>query len=883
MTIGRECYCEYDLSEARKQTLKVKEPAAHQAVAIDHLIKWYRSRPYHLETGAGGILVLPTGGGKTFAAIRFLCRTALSDGYKVLWLAHTQHLLDQAYKNFNEHTGAIAEPKPSLSVRIVSGAIGQFHVADISSKDDVVIGTLQTITKAYREDHFALRSFIDSAEGKLFVVFDEAHHAPAPSYRKLILGLRSRCSQMYLLGLTATPVYSDENLQGWLNKLFPQRILYQITPQYLMAQEILAKPITEQQRTNFTPDFELRDYQKWVGTYRDLPEEIITQLAENRERNRFIAEHYAKNKAKYGKTLIFTDRWFQCEAISEYLRQKGIRTGTVYSHIDADPGSADARNKRKSDENTQVLDAFRNNELDVVLNVRMLTEGTDIPDVQTCFITRQTTSQILLTQMVGRALRGPKFGGTKDAYLVFFTDEWEQLINWAEYDLASGEAEDSAIEYGKRPPLRYISIELVRKLAAQMDCGINIDPCEFKTRLPVGWYRVEYAAKQRDTEEIENIRRLVMVFEHEREGYERLIKELLTNPNPSFYDEGVQLQDVHSVISELQRCFFPNNEEHFGSNLSQDIFSIARHVAQIGTTPKFFDFVEREHHNLDDVAEELITKSLSREQEDDAVRQEYKRSDRYWQVLYISYEHFKSQYNASVEFILHARRHGLATENHKIKAVTANPPPLEPSDELKQQVKDRDRGCLCCGSTANRFLEVDHILSKHYGGINILDNLQTLCSKCNQLKGTSRINFRDCQSDLNMSPGSLIEFEMPAGTKAGEPEAWEQFLRRTINFFYRCGAVHDIVIGKKGEYFYNWQIRLNAGNDPRWLEPHLRGLLDRITWAKETAGYIAPNSLTVHTPDVPEIKCKKNENWMSQKDRVEKEIAEINSRLAATR
>jgi superfamily II DNA or RNA helicase len=844
------------LQEARKTTLK--NPAAHQAVAIDHLIKWYNSHPYQLDAGAGGILVLPTGGGKTFTAIRFLCRTALSDGYKVLWLAHTHHLLDQAYHSFNEHTGAVAEPKSSLNVRVVSGAIGQFHVADIRPEDDVVIGTLQTITKAYKEDHFALRSFIDSAGGKLLVVFDEAHHAPAPSYRKLILSLRDHCTQMYLLGLTATPVYSDENLQGWLNKLFPQRILYQITPQYLMAQEILAKPITEQQRTNFMPNFDLGEYQKWVGTYRDLPEDIITQLADNRERNKFIAEHYVRNKTKYGKTLIFTDRWFQCEAISEYLRQKGIRTGTIYSHIDADPGSADARNKRKADENTEVLDAFRKNELDVVLNVRMLTEGTDIPDVQTCFITRQTTSQILLTQMVGRALRGPKFGGTRDAYLVFFTDDWEQLINWAEYDLTSGEADASAIEYGKRPPLRYISIELVRKLASQMDSGINIDPYEFKTLLPIGWYRVEYAARQRDTEEIENVRRLVMVFEHEREGYEQLIKELLTNPNTTFYDEGVQFQDVSSVISELQRCFFSSSEKHFGSNLSQDIFSIAQHVAQIGAAPKFFEFVERERHNLDDVAEELMAKNLSREQEDDAVRQEFNRSDRYWQVLYIAYELFKSQYNACVEFRLHARRHGLAPENHRIKSIINSPPPLEPSDELKQQVKDRDRGCLCCGSTSSRSLEVDHIVPKYFGGINILDNLQTLCSKCNQVKGTNHINFRDCQSDLTMPPGAMLAFEMPAGTKAGDPDAWMQFLCRTINFFYRCGAVHSITIGKRGETFYIWQIHLNAGNDPRWLEPLLKELLDRIIWAKETAGYSAPNSLIVHTPDMPEVRWNKS-------------------------
>lgn len=853
MNEKREFYSEYDLKDARKVSLR--PPAGHQAMAIDSLIKWYNE---HRDAYAGGILVLPTGGGKTFTAIRFLCLTALSDGYKVLWLAHTHHLLEQAYYSFPDHVGAIAEPKSELRVRVVSGTIGHFRVADIDPNDDVVIATLQTVTRAYSENHYALKSFIDSANGKLLVIFDEAHHAPAPSYRKLLTSLRDRCKNMYLLGLTATPVYSDENLQGWLNKLFQQGILYQVTPQYLMAQEILAKPIPHSQTTNFTPNFDLREYQKWVGTFRDIPEDIITQMAENNDRNMFIAEHYAKNKEKYGKTLIFTDRWFQCEAISEHLRKRGVRAGTIYTHVDGGPRTPDARNKRKSDENAQVLDAFRKNELDVVLNVRMLTEGTDIPDVQTCFITRQTTSKILLTQMVGRALRGPKFGGTADAHLVFFMDNWEQLINWAEYEwIETDPGPDNRVDR-PRPPLRYISIELVRKLAAQMDSGININPGPFMTLLPIGWYRVEYTARQADSEEIEYVRRLVMVFEHERDGYERLIQQLQISVDTAFYDEGVQLEDVSPAIMDLQRAFFTTEENHFGSDLSQDIFSIARHIAQTNNVPRFFDFEERKLHDLDLVAEEFIDKELSRKQEDDAVRLEFNRQDRYWQVLYITDELFKSQYNACVERLLHARRHGVEPENHTIKVKTSSPPDQEPSSELKRQVLERDGGCLCCGSNNGRYLQVDHILSRYFGGNNILDNLQTLCNKCNQLKGTDRVNFLDCQTDLTMPPAVLPEFETPTGVKAGAPESWAEYICRTFNFFYRCSAVHCVTIGKRGDSFYNWRIELKAGNDPRWLEPHLENLLNHICEAKETGGYAIPTSITVCAPDLPEVICKQN-------------------------
>ena len=233
---------------------------------------------------------------------------------------------------------------------------------------------------------------------------------------------------------------------------------------------------------------------------------------------------------------------------------------------------------------------------------------------------------------------------------------------------------------------------------------------------------------------------------------------------------------------------------------------------------------------------------------------EFNRQDRYWQVLYITYELFKSQYNACVERMLHANRHGADPEGHVIKVKTSSPTDEEPSEQLKQQVKERDGGCLCCGSKNNRYLEVDHIVPKYFGGNNILDNLQTLCSKCNQLKSTDRINFRDCQTDLTQPIESLRIFDTPAGIKAGSPESWAEFLNRVINFFYRCNAVHSVTIGKRGDSFYNWRIELNAGNNPGWLEPHLDELMSRIIEAKKTGGYAIPTTITVSAPDLQEVK-----------------------------
>ena len=94
-------------------------------------------------------------------------------------------------------------------------------------------------------------------------------------------------------------------------------------------------------------------------THQDLPEDIIKQLAENKDRNSFIARHYAENKPRYGKTIVFAHNWKQCLQLSEFLKSRGVKTGTVFSHVDANLGSVDARNRQRSDENTATLHEFQ--------------------------------------------------------------------------------------------------------------------------------------------------------------------------------------------------------------------------------------------------------------------------------------------------------------------------------------------------------------------------------------------------------------------------------------------------------------------------------------------------------------------------------------------
>lgn len=836
----------YDLVEARKQGVQ-RVPAPHQSRSLAKLEDWYRSAN---GSPRGGILTLPTGGGKTFTAMHFLCRHPLSDGFKVLWLAHTHHLLEQALTSLGHAVPLVSEPRRQLDARVVSGTKGHPPVHTIKPADDVVVCSLQSASRALQKEHPRFLEFLDASNGRLFIVFDEAHHAPAPSYRTLIQTLQTRCAEAKLLGLTATPTYTDKKKQGWLRQLFPQRIIHQETPADLMAADILAKPVLEEAPTQFEPEFDQREYEAWLASYRDLPERIIQHLAENRDRNEFIANYYVNGRERFGKTIIFADRWYQCDQIRQALTKRDVRADVIYSHVDADPGSAEARNRRGMDENARVLRQFRNDELDVLINVRMLTEGTDVPRVQSVFLTRQTTSQILLTQMVGRALRGPEFGGTKNAYIVSFIDSWRSRINWATYDqLAGGMADDAVPEYGKRPPVQLISIDLVRRLASQMDSGVNVNPGPYRTLLPVGWYRVAYeaAVADPDTDDVEDIQRLVLVFEGDERPYSRVIRAMCDEDLSSF--EGLTADPIETdrhVDDWIARHFGDDEENQRRVDLRSNLVDLARHVAHRNEEPRFFPFAVRDSHDLDGLAKQFCDEGLNRLDEDSSLRTEYAREDRLWRSFYHNYDAFKSHYDGCMNRMLHAFRHGADPQEHEPKFSTPEAlPDREPSDETKKEVKVRDgKRCLCCATT--RSLTVDHVSPSYYGGRNDRSNLQTLCRYCNGLKSDLYLNFRNHCTDLTTPPTTLASVKLPAGDQAKDPARWERYLRCVVNFFYRCSAVESVTIGMRGKKLRTWTIDLFEGNDPEWLAPHLPRLLELIRSCREKAGVqAAPDTIRV--------------------------------------
>jgi len=166
----------------------------------------------------------------------------------------------------------------------------------------------------------------------------------------------------------------------------------------------------------------------------------------------------------------------------------------------------------------------------------------------------------------------------------------------------------------------------------------------------------------------------------------------------------------------------------------------------------------------------------------------------------------------------------------------------EPAESVKKAVIRRDGWCLCCGET--RRLQVDHIAPTYLGGGHEMHNLQTLCGVCNRDKAISKVNYRVSRTPLTSAPRFVL-LQLPRPNEVGALDAWERYLRRTVNRFYQCAAVDSVDIGSRGPSLRHWKVKLCPGNEDAWIEPHLEMILESIWEARRAAGLTPPEELSV--------------------------------------
>ena len=734
-----------------KKGTNTRTPYEHQKKAMEALDKMNQEASYST------LVVLPTGGGKTYTASMWLLKNAIDKKKKILWIAHRQMLLDQAAESFQKF--AYTEVVPHISsfcFRIVSGASSHDRTSDIRSSDNLLIVSKDSIGRNIERLDQWLKG-----EKELYLIVDEAHHSTAKTYRKVIDYVRAKVPNLKLIGLTATPFRTAEEEQGLLAKIYTDGIsdgrvvhgdvgiTYQIGLKELINRQILAKPIFE----SFYTDEEYGDslgVDAWESIQHldVLPDEVAQQMADSAARNKLIVETYKAKQDEYGQTILFAVNVVHAIQLTSLFKKAGIKADFVVSSVkDAITGVTISR-----EDNERKLEDYRNGKLQVLINVNILTEGVDLPKTKTVFLARPTVSSILMTQMVGRALRGTAAGGTASAYIVSFVDHWNEHIAWVNPESlfdGNNDFHDNDSERAKRD-LRTIAISKIEEFAAILDDAVDTTALEkvpFDQRIPLGMYAFTYLEENGMDHAYQ-----VMVYDSTQDSYKNLMDAL-----PSLFksfgatEEYLTEAQLDEMEAQCRDSFFCG--EMIPPYERKDVLNILKYYAQYEAVPQFYTFAEVDRNKLD---VSKIAKYIWDEDMGDRKRAEYLDSlwesadDNMLRLFFGRKLYFLRQIDIERMKLAHPDiyddenniKYGTrALEDMPLHEIGKINPTLEKSlrDQAFEKAKDANGNyrCACCGVTdkSRIYFQVDHIVPMNSGGKSVADNLQILCRQCNGTKG----------------------------------------------------------------------------------------------------------------------------------------------------
>lgn len=317
------------------------------------------------------LLVLPTGCGKTivFAKITEQC---VSDGRRVLILAHRGELLEQAADKIAKATGLGCSTE-----KAEQSCIGSWY--------RITVGSVQTLMREKRLTQFA-RDYFNT------IIIDEAHHVISDGYRRVL----DYFNGADVLGVTATPDRGDmKNLGEVFDSLAYEYTLPQaIKEGYLSPIKALTIPL----KLDLTGvamqsgDFKASDIDTALDPY-------LYQIADEMQK-------YCANR----KTVVFLPLVKTSRKFRDILNTKGFRAAEVNGN------SADR---------AEVLRDFDDGKYNVLCNSMLLTEGWDCPSVNCVVVLRPTKVRGLYSQMVGRGTR--LHPGKTDLLLLDFLWNTERL------------------------------------------------------------------------------------------------------------------------------------------------------------------------------------------------------------------------------------------------------------------------------------------------------------------------------------------------------------------------------------------------------------------------------------------------------------------------
>jgi superfamily II DNA or RNA helicase len=303
-----------------------------------------------LRTGIKNPLVVsPTGSGKT-ALFCYIASRARSAGSDTLILVHRRELVTQTSETLRRFDVSHGIIQPGITP---------------SLHECVQLGMVQTIA----------RRLTKITPPKLIIV-DEAHHAAAGQYKAIIAAFPNAA----VVGFTATPLRLDgKGLGDYFGA-----ILEGMSVEWLMKNGFLCRP------KYYAPPTcaDLSGIKKRAGDF------ASDQLAEAMTKPKVTGDviaHYRKI-CPDARAVAFCVTIAHAEQVCAEFNAAGITSAIISGDM-----ASDARKKLVADFGAGIVR--------VLVSVDVVSEGFDIPAVETAILLRKTQSLGLYLQQVGRILR----------------------------------------------------------------------------------------------------------------------------------------------------------------------------------------------------------------------------------------------------------------------------------------------------------------------------------------------------------------------------------------------------------------------------------------------------------------------------------------------
>lgn len=297
------------------------------------------------------LLVLPTGCGKTIVFCT-LTKDLVSQGDRVLIMAHRGELLDQAADKLLKATGLRCATE-----KAEESCLGSWY--------RVVVGSVQTLMREKRLEQFD-PDYFDA------IIVDEAHHCLSDSYQRVL----NHFSGAKVLGVTATPDRGDmRNLGQYFESLaYEYSLPRAIREGYLSPIKALTLPLTLDLSAVGVQsgDFKAGDLGTALDPYlQSIADEMLIHCADR-------------------KTVVFLPLVATSQKFRDILNARGFHAAEVNGN---------------SEDRAQILADFDAGKYNVLCNSMLLTEGWDCPSVDCVVVLRPTKVRSLYCQMVGRGTR----------------------------------------------------------------------------------------------------------------------------------------------------------------------------------------------------------------------------------------------------------------------------------------------------------------------------------------------------------------------------------------------------------------------------------------------------------------------------------------------